>query len=76
MLMSLALSICVLFISVIQLVKGFLKTTDQATTYHRPPTNRPTDQMHQPPSNRPLTSKKFEDQKKFEFIFDITYDFE
>ena len=48
--------------------EGFLKTTDQPTTYHRPLTNqptdhRPTDQMHQPPINRPPTNKKFEDQK-------------
>ena len=47
---------------------GFLKTTDQPTTYHRPPTNRPTD-------HRPPISKKFQNQKKYELIFDITYDF-
>ena len=62
-------------------------STDQLTTYHRPPTNRPTkhrspttdqpttDQMLRTPTNRPPTSKKFEYQKKFEFIFDIIYDF-
>ena len=31
--------------------------------------------MHWPPTNRPLTSKKFDDQKKSEFVFDINYDF-
>ena len=31
--------------------------------------------MHWPPTNRPLTSKKFEDQKKSELVFDINYDF-
>ena len=41
-------------------------------TNHRPP---PADQMHRQPTNRPSTSKKFEDQKKFEFTFDINYDF-
>ena len=30
---------------------GFLKTTDQLTTCHGPPTNQPTD--HLPPTNRP-----------------------
>ena len=56
-------------------LKGFLKTTDHLpqTTYQ--PTSRPpiksTD--HRPPTNRPPISNKFEDQKKFEFIFDITY---
>ena len=56
---------------------GFLKTTNQPANYHRLLANRPqtteqltTDQMHQP-----LFSKKFEDQKKFEFMFDITHDF-
>ena len=46
---------------------GFFKIT-----YHLPPTTEQTttDQMHRPP-----TSKKFEDQKKSEFIFDINYDF-
>ena len=41
------------------------------------PTNRPTDhdQMHRPPTNQPPTSKKFEDPKKIEFIFDIISDF-
>ena len=32
---------------------GFLKTTNQPTTYHRPPINRPTD--HLPPTNRQPT---------------------
>ena len=53
----------------------------------KPPTNRPpttghlatdqqtTDQMHRPPTNQPPTRKKFEDQRKFEFIFGIIYDF-
>ena len=66
---------------------GFLKTTDQPTTFHRSPTNQPTDPLpltiHSPINNhmhRPLTyqsptSKKFEYHKKIEFIFDITYDF-
>ena len=43
---------------------------DQPTTYHWPPTNRPTDhlppttnQVHRPPTNRPSTNKKYEDQK-------------
>ena len=31
--------------------EGFLNTTDQPTTYNRPPTNRPTG--HRPPTNRP-----------------------
>ena len=30
--------------------------------------------MHRPATNRQPTSKKFEDQKKFKFIFEITYD--
>ena len=55
-------------------------TTDHRPTDHRPnspTTDQPTtDQIHRPPTNRPPTSKTFEDQKKFEFIFDITYDFE
>ena len=54
---------------------GFLKTTDQTTTYHlstdqpttyhQPPTtDQPTtDQVHRPPTNRPSTNKKYEDQK-------------
>ena len=46
-------------------VEGFLKTTDQPII----------DQMHRPPTKRSPTSKKFEEQQKFEFIFDITYDF-
>ena len=46
--------------------KGFLKTTDQTTT----------DQMHLPRTNRLLTRKKFEDQKNFEFMFWIKYDFQ
>ena len=53
----------------------FLKTTEQPTIYHRPPTNQLTDQMHWPPSYRPPTSKKFEDQKNIEIIFDINYNF-
>ena len=83
--MSLTLSICVLFISLMQSVNGaqflsttsmgFLQTTDQLTTYHQPPTNRPTDhlppttdqlttdQVHRPPTNRPSTNWKYEDQK-------------
>ena len=39
---------------------------------NRPPTYLPTDQMHRPPTNLSPTSKKFEDQKKSEFIFDKT----
>ena len=46
-------------------VKSFLKPTDQMTT----------NQMHRPPTNRPPPSKKSEDQKNFEFIFRINYDF-
>ena len=61
-------------------VEGFLKTTDQPTTYQptkQPPTTAQPiiDQMHRPPTKRSPTSKKFEEQQKFEFIFDITYDF-
>ena len=41
--------------------KGFLKTTDQ---------------MHLPRTNRLPTRNKFEDQKNFEFIFWIKYDFQ
>ena len=41
--------------------KGFLKTTDE---------------MHLPRTNRLPTRKKFEDQKNFEFIFWIKYDFQ
>ena len=48
--------------------QAFLKTNDQATTYHL--TNRPlitdqptTDQMRRPATNRPPTKKKSEDQK-------------
>ena len=45
------------------------------TTDHLP-TDRPTtDQKHRPPTNRSSTNKKYEDQTKFEYIFDITYDF-
>ena len=54
-------------------VEGFLKTTDQPTTYPRPRTNQPNN--HRPPTNRSPTSKKFEKQQKFEFIFDITFEF-
>ena len=60
------------------LVLGFLKTTDQPFTYHRPPISRPTNHRapnNQPPTNRPPTSQKSEDQTKFEFLFDISYDF-
>ena len=54
---------------------GFLKTTNQPTTFHQPPTNWPinhlspnsdqptTDQVHLPLTNWPLTHKKYEDQK-------------
>ena len=57
------------------LINGFLKTTDQPTTYQRPYTNRPTnhlplttdqlttDQLHRPATNRPSTNRKYEDQK-------------
>ena len=37
---------------------GFLKTTDQPNTYHRPPTNRATD--HRP--NAPTTDQPITDQ--------------
>ena len=54
---------------------GFLKTTNQPTTFHQPPTNWPidhlspntdqptTDQVHLPLTNWPSTHKKYEDQK-------------
>ena len=32
---------------------GFIKTTDQPTSYHQSPTNRPND--HQPPTNQTPT---------------------
>ena len=59
---------------------GFLKTTDQPNTYHRPTTKRPTD--HRPPikctdhrliDHRAVRSLRT--RKKIEFIFDINYDF-
>ena len=41
---------------------GFLKTTDQPTTYHLPPTNRPptkcTDQMHRPTDHGPIRNMR------------------
>ena len=48
--------------------------TNQPPTTGHLPTDQPTTD-HRTPTNRPLTGKKFEDQKKFEFISDITYDF-
>ena len=36
--------------------QGFFKTTDQPTTYYRPPTNRPTD-TDQPTTNQPTTDQ-------------------
>ena len=45
---------------------GFLKSTEQSTTYHLP-TDQPTpDQMHRSPTNQPPTNKKFEDQKFYD----------
>ena len=69
------LNICIRSGSTI--LRGFLKTTDHLPlTIYQPTNDQPnTDQMHQPPTNRPPTSKIFEDQKKSEFIFDITYNF-
>ena len=71
-----------LFPSTSHIKWSFLKTTDQRTTFtdHLPidqlTTNQQTtDHMHQPPTNQPPTSKKFEGQKKFEFIFDINHVF-
>ena len=50
--------------------EGFLKPTDQPTSYHRLPTNLPTEhlppttnQVHRQPTNRSRTNKKYEDQK-------------
>ena len=60
---------------------GFLKTTNQPTTFHQPTTNRPTDhpppntdqpttdQVQIPLTNRSLTNKKYEDQKFYKKIF-------
>ena len=50
-------------VSLIVLAIGFLKTTDQPTTYHQPPTNwstnhqSPTNQIHQPLIHRPPITK-------------------
>ena len=71
--------------------KSIIPNTSNKQSKHKkvstPPTNRPTDnrpaitdqtatnQMHRPQTNRPPTSKKFEYQKKFQFIFDINHDF-
>ena len=64
---------------------GFVKTIDQPTTFHWPPTNQPTNDlpptighpttnhMYRTLTNRPPISKKFKDQEKTEFMFDITY---
>ena len=50
-------------------------TTEHLPT-DQPTTDQPTtDQMHWPPTNRLPASKKLKDQKKFEFMFDINYDF-
>ena len=54
---------------------GFLKTIDQPTTYHRSPTNQPT--VHQSPNTDQPTTDQWEiwGPEKFEFKFDMTYDF-
>ena len=40
--------------------KGFLKTTDQPTTYHRPPTNRPPTKCtdYRPTDHRPIRNMR------------------
>ena len=60
--------------------KGFLKTTDQPTTFHQLSTKRPATPNHQTTDHRPITpttklhpatDQTFEEKKYFNFIFDI-----